>query len=117
MITIDMEMPTCCNECFALDDSGDYPSCFITHESRGYNFDIFTKRMDTCPLKDEKTQSQSVIRPQYVTETYNHFQCPLCKSYVTQSQAYCSRCGTRFTWYEMFNNVNSVGNPHTEAYN
>lgn len=60
MITIDMEMPTCCSECFALDDSGDYPSCFITHESRGYNFDIFTKRMDTCPLRNSHLENNKI---------------------------------------------------------
>ena len=117
MITIDIKMPTCCNECFALDDSGDYPSCSITHESRGYNFDIFTKRMDTCPLKDTKAQSQSkvMIKPDFIMKTY--YQCPVCKNYIFYHQNYCEKCGTRFTWYEMFNSVNSAGNPHTEAYN
>lgn len=57
MITIDMEMPTCCNECFALDDHGDYPCCLITQESRGYNFDIFTKRMNSCPLRNNHLEN------------------------------------------------------------
>ena len=117
MITIDMKMPTSCSECFALNDNGDYPYCLISHESRGYNFDILTRRMGSCPLKDSKAQTQpKTIMPQYVTETYNHFLCPLCKSYVTQNQSYCSRCGTRFTWYDTFNNVNSIVNQHMEVY-
>lgn len=119
MITIDMEMPTYCSECFALDDRGDYPSCLITHESRGYNFDIFTKRMDSCPLKDSKAQAQpkTMIRPQYITESYSHFQCPTCKSYITYQQNYCSQCGTKFTWYDpVYTSVSSVMNQHTEAY-
>ena len=44
------ELPECCNECFALDDSGDYPTCRITQASRGYNFNVREKRMSDCPL-------------------------------------------------------------------
>ena len=46
----DMQMPTCCDNCWALDDYGDYPRCRITEEQRGYNFPIREKRMDTCPI-------------------------------------------------------------------
>lgn len=49
-IYIDMEMPTNCDVCWALDDYGDYPRCRITEEQRGYNFPIREKRMDNCPL-------------------------------------------------------------------
>lgn len=45
-----MEMPTNCDNCWALDDYGDYPRCRITEEQRGYNFPIREKRMDNCPL-------------------------------------------------------------------
>ena len=33
-----MDMPECCDKCFILDDSGDYPMCRFTQEVRGYNF-------------------------------------------------------------------------------
>ena len=46
----DMEMPKNCDNCWALDDYGDYPRCRITEEQRGYNFPIRDKRMDNCPL-------------------------------------------------------------------
>lgn len=46
----DLEMPTCCDICWALDEYGDYPRCRITGEQRGYNFRIREKRMDKCPL-------------------------------------------------------------------
>lgn len=46
----DMEMPSCCDDCWALDEYGDYPVCRITEEQRGYNFRIREKRMDKCPL-------------------------------------------------------------------
>ena len=46
----DLEMPTSCDMCLALDDYGDYPRCRITEEQRGYNFPIKQKRMDNCPL-------------------------------------------------------------------
>ena len=46
-----IDMPSCCSECFALDDHYDYPECLITKEQRGYNFNTKTQRMDKCPLK------------------------------------------------------------------
>ena len=46
----DMKIPKTCDECWALDDYGDYPRCRITEEQRGYNFPIREKRMDKCPL-------------------------------------------------------------------
>lgn len=51
MIQIDMKMPEYCDDCWALDESGDYPMCRITGETRGYNFDARKKRMDKCPMK------------------------------------------------------------------
>lgn len=45
-----MKMPTNCNNCWALDDYGDYPRCRITEEQRGYKFPIREKRMGNCPL-------------------------------------------------------------------
>ncbi len=46
-----IDMPSCCDECFALDDNGDYPFCLITHEQRGYNFRTREQRMPKCPLR------------------------------------------------------------------
>lgn len=46
-----IDMPSCCYECFSLDDSGDYPRCRITDEQRGYTFRIREQKMDKCPLK------------------------------------------------------------------
>lgn len=54
MIEIDIPMPSCCEECFALDFSGDYPCCIISKKWEGYNFDILTKRMPSCPLKEQE---------------------------------------------------------------
>lgn len=45
-----MEMPECCDECFALDDNGDYPLCLVTGEQRGYTFRVRELRMPRCPL-------------------------------------------------------------------
>lgn len=45
-----LKMPNACDECWALDESGDYPMCRITGETRGYNFRVREKRMDRCPL-------------------------------------------------------------------
>lgn len=46
-----IDMPICCDECFALDDNGDYPFCLITQEQRGYTFRTREQKMDRCPLK------------------------------------------------------------------
>ena len=46
-----IDMPSCCDECFALDDNGDYPFCLITQEQRGYTFRTREQKMDRCPLK------------------------------------------------------------------
>ena len=46
-----IDMPSCCDECFALDDNGDYPFCIITQEQRGYNFRTREQKMDMCTLK------------------------------------------------------------------
>lgn len=56
MIAIDMEMPKCCDECFALDDHGDYPFCLISQDQRGYTFNTKEKRMPTCPLKAQEAR-------------------------------------------------------------
>lgn len=45
-----IDMPSCCDECFALDDNGDYPFCLITHEQKGYQFNPREQKMDKCPF-------------------------------------------------------------------
>ena len=54
MIQIDMPMPRCCDECFALDDNGDYPFCLISQDQRGYTFNTRNERMPTCPMKEQE---------------------------------------------------------------
>ena len=48
----DMDMPSCCGDCQALDDSSDYPMCRFTHETTGYNFEVYDRKMSRCPLVD-----------------------------------------------------------------
>lgn len=45
-----IEMPKDCYECFAFSDSGDYPTCIITHMSKGYSWSPKWNKMDNCPL-------------------------------------------------------------------
>lgn len=47
-----IDMPSCCDECFVLDDNGDYPMCIITQEQRGYTFRTKDQKMTNCPLKE-----------------------------------------------------------------
>lgn len=46
-----IDMPNCCNECFALDDNGNYYTCLITQEQKGFRFKAREQKMDKCPLK------------------------------------------------------------------
>ena len=46
-----VDMPSCCDECFALDDNSDYPMCLITGDFRGYRFRPKEQKMYNCPLK------------------------------------------------------------------
>ena len=47
-----IDMPSCCYECFAFDDSGDHPMCLVTEEYRGYKFRAREQKMDKCPLRE-----------------------------------------------------------------
>lgn len=44
------KMPKGCGECPLYDDRWDYPTCYLTGSSRGYNFNIWENRMRDCPL-------------------------------------------------------------------
>ena len=57
----DMEMPENCDDCWALDEYGDYPRCRITEEQRGYNFRIREQRMEHCPLIEVPTPHGRLI--------------------------------------------------------
>ena len=60
LIIENKNMPKCCDECFALDYNGDYPRCRITNEQRGYTFDIRNRRMDKCPLREDKQKPMTI---------------------------------------------------------
>ena len=61
MILIDIDMPQCCAKCPLFDDRWDYPTCYVTQESRGYNFKIHEKCMPDCPLYEEES-AKDIIR-------------------------------------------------------
>lgn len=67
MIEIDIPMPSCCDECFALDFSGDYPCCIISEECQGYNFNVYENRMPSCPMKDNEPRVLTLeeVRDEY----------------------------------------------------
>lgn len=105
MIQINIPMPKCCGDCFALDDNGDYPRCIITNEQRGYTFRIREKRMPNCPLKeyDEEIKPIKTIGKQITTvEKLGSFpaeyQCKECKSIFIGRLKYCPSCGKRVDW-------------------
>lgn len=90
MIQIDMPMPMCCDECFALDDHGDYPFCLISQDQRGYTFNTRKNRMPTCPLK-----VQEPIKPLIA---YDMYFCGNCKYAMPKTVNYCPKCGKKVMW-------------------
>ena len=71
MLILDMSMPRACDDCPMLDESGDYPMCRISGETRGYTFHTREKRMDRCPIKGE------LARCWECKHRGNDFECPL----------------------------------------
>ena len=110
MIQIDMPMPKCCDECFALDDHGDYPFCLISQDQRGYTFNVREKRMPTCPLKAQEPRKPHYTRLEYMVNgmpvVVNHPECPKCvenglvlwDAEIEKGTAYCKRCGQAVKW-------------------
>ena len=60
MVILNIEMPSCCADCPMYDDRWDYPTCYVTDESRGYNFNILEKLMPNCPLKEIKENNVQI---------------------------------------------------------
>ena len=50
LTSINIPYPKNCHECKLYDDRWDYPTCYATNTSRGYNFNIYKKKMPNCPL-------------------------------------------------------------------
>jgi len=61
----DVNMPKVCDECWALDETGDYPMCRITGETRGYNFKIDKYKMKKCPLETPFSYFEGKIMEEY----------------------------------------------------
>ncbi len=94
MIQIDIEMPACCDECFALDDNGDYPRCLISGEQRGYNFNTRSRRMSSCPLKEVASTKENKTQTECKVKT-----CCYCgTAIVYRGSIYCPMCGKRAWW-------------------
>ena len=61
-----IDMPSCCDECFALDDNGDYPMCRITQEQRGYTFNTRWEKWIGVQLKNfQKNKNMAMV---HITE-------------------------------------------------
>jgi hypothetical protein len=62
MVILNIEMPLCCADCplYDYDDIWDYPTCYVTNEFCGYNFNILEKRMPNCPLKEIKEDNVQI---------------------------------------------------------
>jgi len=98
MVKLIIQMPRCCDDCFALDEMGDYPTCRITHTSRGYNFNTREKRMPDCPLIDDApVEPKKVVEMDVHSDFMNVYYCGYCGNNVTGDN-YCSNCGKVVQW-------------------
>lgn len=52
IIIKNMKMPEVCAQCRFYFTDWDYPHCFASGSSRGYNFNGYTKKMEDCPLEE-----------------------------------------------------------------
>ena len=82
-VVLNVEMPKCCDECPLFDDRWDYPTCYATGHSRGYNFDIRHLRMPDCPLTH-------VTEP--VVYNFNVDRCVICGEIVPEGTQVCKAC-------------------------
>lgn len=102
MIEIDMKFPSCCEECFALDFYNGYPHCIISMKSESNDFDICSKRMPSCPMKENEprvlTLEQEPIKVERHMEETEWNVCGNCGSHVIHKWAYCPYCGKRLKW-------------------
>lgn len=98
MIQIDMPMPKCCDECFALDDYGDYPFCLISKHQYGYKFNTRQNRMPSCPLKVQEPV-EPVFERQFMS-CINIYDCGKCGTSLGAKgiAKYCMACGQAVKW-------------------
>ena len=69
-----VEIPTCCDDCFALDDSGDYPHCLISHDQRGYTFRTDIRTMPSCPLVEVPPHGRLIDADAYHKEIRERYE-------------------------------------------
>lgn len=108
MIQIDMPMPKCCDECFALDDHGDYPLCLISQDQRGYKFNTRQNRMPSCPLKPQEPIRPIINKDISSGECEDPwgrlFFCGACGKRINEKynpdedDKYCKHCGRAIKW-------------------
>ena len=97
-----MTMPKNCDNCWALDDYGDYPRCRITDEQRGYSFPVREKRMDKCPLVELP------LHGRWIEEPNCFYRCSKCGEHYPSIKGYmsynfCPNCGVDMRGEEMAN--------------
>lgn len=100
MIKLNIQMPQRCDDCFALDDNGDYPTCRITHTSRGYTFNTREKRMPDCPLNDMSKKKVVHFHQEFPDHDWARDEDgkidEFAMEYEYHNGPYCNRCGYSF---------------------
>lgn len=83
-VIINIDMPKSCDDCPLYDDRWDYPTCYVTNKSRGYNWDYRNHRMSNCPLTE--------IKP-----TAKVDRCVCCGEIVPEGTMVCSNCIKKYS--------------------
>lgn len=116
MIKINKPMPQCCDDCFAFDDSGDYPYCRISQYSAGYTFESAKRRMNYCPLIEEEPTPdvKDTLKPLMdITRYYGNnqsmfvstFYCPVCRAILGWQTPHCYACGAILNWEALYDDI------------
>lgn len=73
-----IDMPNCCYECFAFDDSGDYSECLITKDFRGYRFNPREQKMYNCPLRPIPKKKDDALDIMHIEDSCINKGCNMC---------------------------------------
>lgn len=104
-----VDTPACCVDCDFLDDRFDYPRCEASGKVKGYTFNPYTSKMESCPLipmehfiqKTKEVLDEADPRTGY---------CSVCCKYVnTRPQALN-------VYSEYFHDVDANGHPYDWRY-
>lgn len=102
-----LEMPKCCEDCFALDDYyNTYLMCKISCQKVGYRFQSKKFKMSQCPLVEVKLENGKFIMPsqkpywikgKFIDDDFRYndrsYKCSNCGHITNYPEKICPSCG------------------------